>query len=380
MKRPGSSTESGKDIVSKFEMMPDQGKSKIPPPFMISYAITSKCNLKCKHCYSDSSEDSDTSKELTNEESKKVIDQIADWGIQMLIMDGGEPTEREDLPDLVYYATLKGVRTVIGTNATKIDAKLARKLKDAGVMAAQISVDGANSKTHDWFRGEEGSFDAAMAGAKVLREVGIPFQFGATVRRGTLKEIPRILDLAVESGAMAAEMFDLVEVKRVKKLVPNEILTPEERKEIWTWLAKKQEDYPLIIRSPGCPMYPLLLNLLDIKPKHFPYHTLYRIPYFNRGCAAGYPNGYMTILPDGNVIPCMLLQINIGNVREKTLYDIWDNSKVCQEVRDRSLLKGECGKCEHLESCAGCRGRAYEVTGDYLETDPGCWMREGKLL
>jgi len=355
-------------------------KTQIKPPYLISYAVTKKCNLKCKHCYSDATKEQ-APDELSTEESKRLLDDITNWGIKLLIFDGGEPLYRDDFFDIAKYGSNKGLRVVIGSNGTLIDKDMAKRLKSSGIMAVQISIDGAKAQTHDWFRGEEEAFNKALKGAKACREVGLPFQFGMTIRRGTLEEIPEMLKLAVDSGANAAEFFDLIQVPRVKKEIPDEVLTPDERKEVMEWLVKAQEDCPIIIRVPGCPMYTLILQDRNIQPKHFPADLLKRIPYYGRGCAAGIPNGYLTILPNGDVIPCMLLQIKLGNIKEESITQIWDNSKVLLKLRDRNLLEGECGRCIYRDKCAGCRGRAYEVTGNMLATDPGCWISErGELL
>jgi radical SAM protein with 4Fe4S-binding SPASM domain len=345
----------------------------ILPPYLISYAVTRKCNLECKHCYSDATEEQ-APDELSLEEAKRLLDDIADWGIRLLIFDGGEPLCRADFFDIAGYASLKGLRVVIGSNGTLIDTGVAKRLKSSGVMAVQISIDGAEAQTHDWFRGVDGSFDKALEGAEACREVGLPFQFGMTIRRGTLDEIPDMLKLAVDSGAAAAEFFDLVQVPRVKKEIPEEVLTPDERKRVMEWLAEAQKDCPIVIRVPGCPMYTLILQERDIQPKHFPVSLLRRIPYYGRGCAAGMPNGYLTILPNADIIPCMLLQAKLGNIREESITRVWNNSQVLSKLRDRNLLKGECGQCVYRDKCAGCRGRAYEETGDMLAADPGCWL------
>ena len=343
------------------------------PPYLISYAVTRKCNLKCKHCYSDSTEDP-APDELSTQEAKQLLDDIANWGIKLLIFDGGEPLLREDFLELAKYASSKGLRVVIGSNGTLINHEVAENLKSAGVMAVQISIDGAKAETHDWFRGEDGSFVKALEGAKACKVAGLPFQFGMTIRKGTLEQIPEMLKLAVESGAIAAEFFDLVRVPRVNREIPDEALGPEERKRIMEWLAEAQRECPIIIRVPGCPMYTLLLQEKQIQPEHFSADLLKRIPYYGRGCAAGMPQGYLQISPNGDVHPCMLLQVKVGNVREEGLMQIWDNSPILAQLRERSLLEGACGQCVYRDQCAGCRGRAYEETGDMMATDPGCWL------
>lgn len=354
-------------------MKEETTRTPIPPPFLISYAVTRKCNLKCKHCYSESTEEQ-APDELSTEEAKILLDDIANWGIKLLIFDGGEPLYRDDFFDIARYASTKGLRVVIGSNATLIDSDVANRLKSSGVMGVQISIDGAEAQTHDWFRGEPGTFNKTLEGAKACREVGLPFQFGMTIRRGTLDEIPNMLKLAIDSGANAAEFFDLIQVPRVKREIPDEVLAVDERKTIMEWLAEAQRDAPIIIRVPGCPMYTLILQEKNIQPKHFAANLLKRIPYYGRGCAAGMPNGYLTVLPNGDVIPCMLLQAKLGNVREENITRIWNNSPLLSKLRDLSLLEGECGRCVYRDKCAGCRGRAYEETGNIHAADPGCWF------
>ena len=345
----------------------------IAPPYLVSYAITRKCNLNCKHCYSDAA-DSPARDELSTIEAKGLLDDLSKWGIKLLIFDGGEPLCREDFFEIAKYASEKGMRTVVGSNGLLIDTKTADRMKNAGVQAIQISIDGAKPATHDSFRGEDGAFDKAMQGIEACKKVGLPFQLGMVIRRQSLPEISDMLRLAVESGANAAEFFDLVHVPRVRRECREEILSRSERRNVMELLAEAQRDCPIVIRLPGCPMYPLILKQRNIQPKHFPAHLLRRIPYYDRGCAAGMPSGYVTILPNGDVIPCMLLQVKLGNIREESIIRIWEDSPVLAKLRSRELLEGECGKCIHRDVCAGCRGRAYEETGNMLASDPGCWI------
>jgi radical SAM protein with 4Fe4S-binding SPASM domain len=345
----------------------------IPPPFMVSYGITRKCNLKCKHCYSDSV-DQAAPDELSTEEALRLMDDLSEWGIGLLIIDGGEPLCREDLLDILKYASSKGIRTTIGSNATLIDEGMAKKLLEAGVLAVAISVDGADAETHDSFRGLSGAFEQTFKGIEACRNAGLPFQFNMVIRKDTLPQLEAMLRLAVDSGANAAELFDLVAAGRAKKECAVQVLNNEERRRTMEWLAQSQEECPIIIRVPGCPMYPILLKEKHIQPRHFPAEMLRRVPYYSRGCAAGMPMGYVMIQSNGEVNPCMLLQVKLGNIREQSLISIWENSPLLTELRQRELLKGECGDCTYRDSCSGCRGRAYEETGDIMAADPGCWM------
>ncbi len=345
----------------------------IQPPFMVSYSITRKCNLKCKHCYS-SSVDQAAPDELLTEEAFRLVDDLSEWGIGLLIIDGGEPLCREDLLDILKYASSKGIRTTIGSNATLIDEGMAKKLLEVGVMGVAISVDGVDAETHDSFRGLSGAFEQAFKGIEACRKAGLPFQFNMVIRKDTLPQLEAMLRLAVDSGANAAEFFDLVAAGRAKHECEAQVLNNDERKWAMEWLAQSQEDCPIIIRVPGCPMYPLLLQQKKIQPKHFPVEMLSRVPYYGRGCAAGMPMGYVMVQYNGEVNPCMLLQVNLGNIREQNIRSIWENSPVLSRLRQRELLRGECGECAYRSTCSGCRGRAYEETGDMMAADPGCWL------
>lgn len=139
------------------------------------------------------------------------------------------------------------------------------------------------------------------------------------------------------------------------------------------WLAEAQVDCPIVIRVPACPMCPLVLKRREVRPKHIPMNVLARIPYYSRGCAAGMPSGYLVVRANGEVNPCMLLQGNLGSIKQRSIREIWQESPVLAQLRSRAL-KGTCGKCDYRDVCAGCRGRAYEDTGDVLAADPGCWL------
>jgi radical SAM protein with 4Fe4S-binding SPASM domain len=345
---------------------------QVGPPFIVSYSITTKCNLRCKHCYSDSVEAAPD--ELSTEEALRFMDDLSRWGIRLLVIDGGEPLCRPDVLDIVKYASSKGIRTTVGSNGTLIDEAMARKMLDAGVKAVAISVDAADANTHDSFRGMTGAFEQTIRGMEACRATGLPFQLNMVIRKETMSQLDDMLRLAVESGANAAEFFDLVAAGRAKRESSKQLLDLNERKRAMEWLAEAQEDCPIVIRVPACPMYPILLQEKHIQPKLFPPAMLQRIPYYGRGCAAGMPMGYVMVACNGEVNPCMLLQINLGNIREQGIISIWEDSPALAQLRQRELLKGKCGGCSYRITCSGCRGRAYEETGDMMAADPGCWL------
>ena len=348
----------------------------VPSPFLITWSVTAKCNLRCKHCYSESSPEAGDN-DLTTDESLRVIDEIADWGIGLLIFDGGEPLLREDFFQIADYASNKGITTGIGTNGTMLDIATARRLLSVGIRYLSLSIDGADAETHDAFRGEAGNFRKTLEAASACKEAGLPFQFNTVLRKKTIPQISDILRLGLDYGVFGMEFFDLIPVGRANRECRDEVLTVEERKEVVEQLAQAQIDYPLTIETPSLPMYPLILKLnvdKGIRPKHIPMEQLVRLAYYGRGCAAGSPRGYVVIRNNGEVNPCIFLQINLGNVKEKSIRQIWQESPILSQLRSRELLKGECGQCQYKDICTGCRARAYVETGDVLASDPGCWL------
>ncbi|GAJ19032.1 unnamed protein product, partial [marine sediment metagenome] len=200
--------------------------------------------------------------------------------------------------------------------------EMAKSMLQAGVRAVAISIDAADAKTHDSFRGMDGAFEQALKGAEACRATGLPFQFNMVVRKETLSQLGDMLQLAVDYGANAAEVFDLVAAGRAKEECQKQVLSLDDRKRAMEWLAQAQEDCPIVIRVPGCPMYPLILQQKEIQPKHFPTEMLKRVPYYERGCAAGMPRGYAMVQCNGEVNPCMLLQVKLGNIREQSIISI----------------------------------------------------------
>ncbi|MDI6655744.1 MAG: radical SAM protein, partial [Candidatus Hydrothermarchaeota archaeon] len=127
-------------------------------PKLIAWELTGSCNLRCAHCRASASQVRDPN-ELSAEEIKNTIDNIASFCKPVLILTGGEPLLREDIFEIARHATGKGLRVVVGTNGTLITQQIAKKLVDAGVKRVSISIDCAYAEEHDGFRGMRGAYD-----------------------------------------------------------------------------------------------------------------------------------------------------------------------------------------------------------------------------
>ncbi|MBI3755858.1 MAG: radical SAM protein, partial [Deltaproteobacteria bacterium] len=263
-------------------------------PFLISWNITKRCNLKCSHCYLDAVELEQGTGELSTYEAKKVIDEIASVNPQaMLILTGGEPLLRNDCMELTRYASDKGLMVVMGTNGTLLDDPTVEKMIRSGVKGVGISLDSIESSYHDKFRGLNGAWEKTTAGMGILKKHGLDFQVQVTVTKDNYSEIADIIRLAYEKGARAANIFFLVCTGRGQEMTD---ITPKQYEETLTYLVKAEKDYEgkMMVRARCAP------HFLRIAHKLNPESQL--LKGATSGCIAG--TGYFRITPEGDVTPC----------------------------------------------------------------------------
>ena len=336
-----------------------------PTPVLVSFAVTRTCNLKCPHCYSESIEEPHPD-ELDTTEAKAVIADIASTGARMIIFDGGEPTLRADLPELVEHASAVGLAPLLGTNGMvdSFSPALIATLKEAGLKAAAVSLDGVEAAVHDDFRGLEGAHAKTLAGIRACAEAGLSFQIGTAVHRLNRDRFGEMFALASELGATAVEVFDYVPAGRGTEYDGRYELALDERRDLVREIIELQrQEEDLYFRVIGVPEY-----WVEVERTVDDEEAL----NFVRSCC-GAGTRYATILYDGSVLPCMLLPLTLGNVRDRPFSQIWEESEVLADLRDKTKLKGKCGACRYREVCSGSRCRAYAKTGDLLAEDPGCW-------
>ena len=343
---------------------------KVLPPVMVSFSVTRECNLKCIHCYSRSVETPHPD-ELTTAEAKRVIGEIADVGARLIIFDGGEPLMRKDIYELVSHAKEVGLRPLMGTNATLITEEVAERLVEAGIRALAISLDGAEAKSHDEFRGQEGCWEQTMQGVENARRAGIPFQIAPTLRRGRWQEWKDIADSAKEMGAIALEVFDYIPAGRGAENLEFALTKEERQSFVKDYIAQQLADDEMVYRCIGIPQ--LWVEVERSVPEE---EVLMR--FVRTCCGAGLR--YCCVLYEGSVYPCMVLQKKAGDVRHQTFQEIWYESEVFEILRDRDRLEGKCGRCDWRHLCGGARCKVYEMTGSLTAEDPTCWFEEGELV
>ncbi|MFP4198835.1 MAG: radical SAM protein [Halanaerobium sp.] len=321
---------------------------------IISWNSTNQCHLNCPHCYRDAG--ANLAKELNTAEAKKMLDQIKAANFHLMIFSGGEPLLRDDIFELISYASEIGLRPVLGSSGGLIDAQTAVKLKEAGVLAAGISLDSVDPQKHNQFRGEAGLFAKVKNAFSELKKVDIPFQTHMTVMDWNLDELEAVIDYSAQVGAKAAHIFFMVPTGRAAYIEENSISKNEYQQAIKR-IMKKSEEVEIEVKPVCAPQFIATADQMDIKTR------------FRNGCLAG--ESYCIVNPVGDVQPCAYLDLKVGNLRENNFKSIWENSEILNKMRT-SDWQGKCGSCKYGTNCRGCRARAYYYSGDFMGADPFC--------
>ncbi|MFW5498000.1 MULTISPECIES: heme b synthase [unclassified Maridesulfovibrio] len=348
--------------------IPQKNADGSPPLRLIAWEITRSCNLACKHCRAEAHPEPYPG-ELSTEEAKALIDTFPETGDPIIIFTGGEPLLRHDVFELVSYANDKGLRCVMAPNGTLLTAENSVKLKEVGIQRCSISIDAAEAKYHDDFRGEVGAFDQAMKGIQYLKDAGIEFQINTTVTRNNLHMFKDIFTLAKDLGASAWHIFLLVPTGRAAELGA-EVISAEEYEEVLNWFYDFQKTTDMQLKATCAPHYHRILRQ-RAKEEGIPVNfENFGLDAVSRGCLGGV--GFCFISHRGQVQPCGYLDLDCGNVREIPFPEIWAKSPQFLNLRNPDTYDGKCGHCEYEKVCGGCRARAQTMEGNYLGPEPLC--------
>ncbi|NLV07362.1 radical SAM protein [Haloarcula rubripromontorii] len=329
-------------------------------PLVLIWEVTQACELACKHCRADAQPRRHPD-ELSTTEGKALLDQAREFGEgQLVVLSGGDPLAREDLPALVDYGTERGLRmTMTPSGTTSLTRDRLADLDDAGLRRLALSLDGGDSDAHDAFRGESGSFEATMAAAEAARDLDIPLQINTTVCAETVEQLPAIRDLVADLDAVLWSVFFLVPVGRGRVLTP---IPPERAERVLEWLHEVSDEASFGLKTTEAPHY----RRVAIQNQDEGASGLKR----RMGIRAG--KGFAFVSHTGEVYPSGFLPESAGNVREESVVDIYRESSLFQQLRDDDALTGKCGACRYRSVCGGSRSRAYATTGDPLAADPLC--------
>jgi radical SAM protein with 4Fe4S-binding SPASM domain len=240
------------------------------------------------------------------------------------------------------------------------------RLKEAGIQVLSFSLDGSSSETHDEFRQAEGAFDAVINAAKIASRAGVRFQINTTISKINIDEIPGIIALAERLGAYCFNAFILVPTGRGEKMA-DEILDPVRYEMLLNELLRLKLDSEIEVRVTCGPQFSRICKQARAK----------KLLGKTNGCIGG--RGFGFISCRGDVQTCGFLNISAGNLVENgfDFAGIWRDSQFLKQIRSISDYKGDCGACEFVGACGGCRARAYALSGDYMAGDPICNYKQG---
>jgi len=338
---------------------------------LVFWELTGRCNLRCRHCRAAAGEDFSEG-ELTTAEILQTARAIRAAADPIVVLTGGEPLARPDFFQIADVCRTLFSRVALATNGTLVDDPCAARIAQSGIQRVSVSIDGAAARTHDGFRGIEGSFHAALKGLAALRRAGVSRQVNMTVTRHNEGEIEDVMDLAIRMGADAFHLFMLVPVGCGATIAEDQRLSPRRSEQILRWLFEESLELcdRLHVKATCAHQYFRIRHEVA-RRKGIPLpkggHGLHAV---TRGCLAG--SGVCFISRTGDVQPCGYLPIRAGNVREQEFRAIWEESGLFQTLRDPARLTGKCGRCGYRVVCQGCRARAYAVSGDFLAEEPDC--------
>ncbi len=315
-------------------------------PYRLDLALTYRCNNDCAHCYNVRPEPGEThadrekssgnlSGELSTRQWENILDRAWQLGIPHIIFTGGEPTLRDDLPDLIAHAESNGQITGLNTNGRRLsDPGYVRQLVKAGLDHVQITLESGEEGIHDRMVGRKGAFSQTVRGLKNALASSLYVMTNTTMLRTNIHSIPATLDFLAGMGVPTIGLNALIHSGRGASVgtgLPEADLTP-----LLLTASQKTEEHGqrLIWYTPTqyCNFDPMAMDL-GVK-----------------GCTAALYN--MCVEPDGGVLPCQSYYHPLGNLLVDPWESIWDH-ELAVRLRERQSLPEKCTSCSLLAECGG---------------------------
>jgi radical SAM protein len=346
-------------------------------PFLVIWEVTQACDLVCVHCRA-AAQTWRHPLELSTDEGRRLIDQVAEMQVPVFVLTGGDPLRRPDIYGLVEYASQRGVRVSMTPSATPLLTEEAiREIKRRGLARLAVSLDGSKAEIHDAFRGVAGSYTRTLEAIAWAREAGLPVQINTTITRRNLADFDALANLLRGLDIVLWSIFFLVPTGRGRL---SDLITAEEFEMIFEKIFRLVHRVSFDIKTTEAQHFRrfILQQTAQIRRRggHFPPPRsepprrgdgIGRAP---RGLNDG--KGFAFVSHTGEVYPSGFLPLSAGNIRRQPLAEIYQRSPLFVALRDSSQLKGKCRECEFREVCGGSRARAFALTGDPLAEEPCC--------
>ena len=365
-------------------------------PILVFWETTKACMLACKHCRAEAIL-KPLPGELSTREALKLLEDIARFGkpTPIVVYTGGDPLMRRDIWDILAYARKLGIRSAMAPSVTPLlTREVAYRLAEYGVSSVSLSLDSPWPSVHDKIRGISGTWQRTLEAIEWFKSAGLRVQVNTVVMRDTVEGLADMVKLLLDKGIRTWEVFYLVPVGRAGRTLD---LTPQEWEDVSHFLYEASR-YGIIIRTTEGPIFRRValtrayyeekgrLEELDRQLGSL-YHRLVERLRDLLGEARGRPKthtlgtmdgkGIVFVSYNGNVYPSGFLPIPAGNVRTRSIVDIYRSSPLFNMLRRD--VKGKCRICEFRQICGGSRARAYAYTGDPLAEDPSCIYQPGSI-
>ncbi|MDA8195811.1 MAG: TIGR04053 family radical SAM/SPASM domain-containing protein [Actinomycetota bacterium] len=355
-------------------------------PILIFWESTKACPLSCRHCRAEAISTAPEG-ELSTDEALSMIEDIARFGSPspILVLTGGDILMRSDLEEILDKCKRVGIRAALSPAISPLfNEERLRKVRDLGVRALSISLDGIGS-THDSIRGIGGHFEKTLDAMELAKRLGFSVQVNTTVMSRNVIELPEIAKALLDRGVSIWEIFFLISVGRGTDMLE---LKPQDAEDVSRFLFDATA-YGLTVRTVEGPMYRRVANELRggtggdqlLLPEGVLYGELSSRMKNLVGESRGERHippaitrdgkGIIFISNTGDVFPSGFLPLSLGNIRDRSIVEIYQEDELLRDIRS-SNFAGKCGGCSYSNWCGGSRARAYAATGDPLGDDPIC--------
>ena len=324
-------------------------------PLWLLAELTYRCPLHCVFCYNPV-QLKQASSELTTAEWVEVMRQARQLGAAQLGFSGGEPLVRDDLEELVQEAHRLGYYTNLITSGVGLTPARAQRLKDAGLDHVQLSFQDSTRELND-FLSHTKTFELKKKVAQTIKAHDWPMVMNCVLHRHNLPHVGQIIEMALDLGAEYLELANVqyygwAWVNR-DHLMPTRAQLQEAEAVVQGWRERIGKQCRLLFVVP---------DYFEERPK---------------ACMNGWGSVFLSIAPDGLAMPCHnardLPGLQLPNVREQPIADIWQRSQAFNAYRGQDWMQEPCRSCnERYKDFGGCRCQAFMVTGDAAATDPVC--------
>jgi radical SAM protein with 4Fe4S-binding SPASM domain len=328
------------------------GTHKRDLPVLSEIAVTYRCQNKCLFCYAESPARGRDVPEMSTVEVKKIIDRIFDEAhCPTVSFTGGEPTLREDLPELIAYAKSKGMRVNLITNGLRCaEAPYVEGLKAAGLDSAQVSLEGPTAEVHDAIVRHPGAFAQSSRAVHVLRAAGIHTHTNTTICGSNRQHLLDLVDYIADE--LHSEYFSMNVI-----ISTGTALHHGEEDVTYTEVGPLIEQIQQRAQEKG-------LKLVWYSP--IPYCIFNPVTHGQGSKSCACVDGLLSVAPDGELLPCSSFERGIGNLLQHPFAELWFSPQA-RYWREKKFLPPACSQCTIKHICCGACPLYWEAHGSFAE-------------